>query len=366
MSVGRFKKCSLLPARSAFTLVELLVVIAIIGILIALLLPAVQAARESARRSQCTNNLKQLGLASLTYESAFGHLPPGYLGSTDMSFPDANQIGGRFNQWTSVFVELLPYLEEVSLQDAFTESLTLGARNFDRNFWLNADARAVAQRQVDSFLCPSTPDQRPISRALLRVFGSFPAGWDASADFNGFVHKSDPIVNNSLDYGISQYQGVSGVYGDVGPGVINDEGFDVSKSLSGVFTVRSRTRLSEVTDGTSQTLMFGEAPGTFGSLIETVYDPDPLGGYLQGFAWAGSGAIPTHLGLDVSKENGSPNQGAVYDNKWSYFGSFHSGDIVIFCRVDGSVHNVSKQIEDRVFRALSSKSGGEIVSGEDF
>lgn len=353
-------------ARShGFTLVELLVVIAIIGILIALLLPAVQSAREAARRTQCTNNLKQLGLAALNYESTHRYLPTGYLGSLNFSNPGANLTPGKGpNQWTSSFVAMLPFLEEGATLDAFSANLRLGPDQYDRNFWTDTAVLAAAQHEISGFLCPSTPENRPTSRILRRVYGNFPSGWDSGAEDNGYFQQSDP-VDPSQQLGITQYQGVAGVYGDVGPGVITDDGYDVSKDLSGVFGVRSKTRLSKIIDGTSHTLMFGEAPGTFGSSIETVYSPDLQSGYVQGFAWAGAGAIPAYLGLDLSKERGKPNAEADYDTKWSYFASFHNGGVVLFCHVDGSVHPLTTGIEDAVFWALSSKAGGEIIPSDN-
>ncbi|HTN74437.1 MAG TPA: DUF1559 domain-containing protein, partial [Pirellulaceae bacterium] len=105
-----------------FTLVELLVVIAIIGILVALLLPAVQAAREAARRMQCMNNLKQLGLAAHNFHSAHGKLPPGFLGPV----PAQDNIGG--DQCIGVLAFLLPYLEQQAVYDGVTIEKRLDLR----------------------------------------------------------------------------------------------------------------------------------------------------------------------------------------------------------------------------------------------
>ena len=104
--------------RMAFTLVELLVVIAIIGILIAMLLPAVQAVREAARRTQCLNNIKQIALASMSYESAFQRFPPGLLGNDTIS----GGIGAN-TQSVGVFCYLLPYMEFNNVADLIEVNL---------------------------------------------------------------------------------------------------------------------------------------------------------------------------------------------------------------------------------------------------
>jgi prepilin-type N-terminal cleavage/methylation domain-containing protein/prepilin-type processing-associated H-X9-DG protein len=126
--------------RRAFTLVELLVVIAIIGILVALLLPAIQAARESARRTQCTNNLKQLGLALQNYESAKGTIPGGSLGT----------IGGTSANYTSPHTLLLPYVEQSQILDLYD----MDAGPFDGENFL------AGSKQPNLLLCPSDSNHR--------------------------------------------------------------------------------------------------------------------------------------------------------------------------------------------------------------
>ena len=111
-------------SSAGFTLVELLVVIAIIGTLVALLLPAVQSAREAARRNTCANNLKQIGLATLNFESSRKRFPPGFLGNTEASNYGAVSGPRGRNQWIGVLVYLLPYLEAQPVFDRLSETLT--------------------------------------------------------------------------------------------------------------------------------------------------------------------------------------------------------------------------------------------------
>lgn len=141
------------PTHSAFTLVELLVVIAIIGILVALLLPAIQSARESARRTQCLNNLKQLGVALQNYVSAEKHLPPGAVAKT---YPPQPSHPETFYRW-SALAHLLPYLENQSVRDLLDLSLPLympaaGYPIADRN-------KAGIAKILPEFLCPSDTGQ---------------------------------------------------------------------------------------------------------------------------------------------------------------------------------------------------------------
>lgn len=144
-----------------FTLVELLVVIAIIGVLVALLLPAVQAARESARRSQCTNNLKNIGLALINYETSRGKFPAGRLGC------DGTQNSAYCKDFTedervgpSAFVAILPQLEQTALYEQFAQDQFVGGpwRNGSDTAWVSRYAEAIAARPK-VFVCPSDANE---------------------------------------------------------------------------------------------------------------------------------------------------------------------------------------------------------------
>ena len=140
-----------------FTLVELLVVIAIIGVLVSLLLPAVQAAREAARRSNCTSNLRQVGFAALNYESANKRFP-GHLSSFNYSNQNAssdNQL--RPQQHTGVLTFLLPYMEAQSVYTMFTANTKLGVDVYDKAFYSleSTTAWEAAHAQLSTLLCPS-------------------------------------------------------------------------------------------------------------------------------------------------------------------------------------------------------------------
>ncbi len=346
-------------APYAFTLVELLVVIAIIGILVALLLPAVQAAREASRRSTCANHLKQMGLAALNYESARGHLPPGYLAGRNFIRPARDSDGQGPHQFCGVLVFLLPYMEQQPLYDQFTQTLDIGIDNRDENYALEANAKIAAQASVETFLCPTTSDEQPELGIIDKVYGILDGGFLKlnSARWGDLEDKP---------FGRTHYLGVSGVLGPVSSNLvynIRGRSRNVIDELLGVFSVRSRTELAEVTDGTSQTLMFGEAPGTIGISIPDRVEPGLHDGFVEGFAWAGWGTLPAFSGLDFS---GFAIGDARYDAIWSHYSSLHAGEIVQFCFVDGSVHSLTRDIERELFLELSTMQGAEVVSNGDF
>ena len=238
--------------RAAFTLVELLVVIAIIGILVGLLLPAVQSAREAARRMQCSNNLKQIGLAMHNYESAFGRLPAGYL-----SYATRNGAGPAWaaidqDTWDASpgwgwAAQLLPFMEQTPLANAL---------RFDRSIW-DASNRPFVQTQIATFLCPSASgDQESF---VVR---------DATG--NALTRYAEPIRLGRSNYIASH--GQESCWGDCGASSqglvftniytgetktvqINGNARNVA---DGPFYRNSGTRFAEVSDGLSNTKFVGE------------------------------------------------------------------------------------------------------------
>ena len=202
--------------RRGFTLIELLVVIAIIGVLIALLLPAVQAAREAARRSQCVNNLKQLGLATANYHSAFDCFPPGGLPAMRAG---TLALAGPYSSW-SCFAFMLPNMEQQSIYNAINWSVATGQGDTLSTYIQSTVLRTV----VNTFLCPSA---------------------------------SPPSGNiNGLGFGVPA-PGCS-YFGNAGATFEYDAG-QTNGPPNGVFRYRgSQIGIRDVRDGTSTTIAFGE------------------------------------------------------------------------------------------------------------
>ncbi|MGB7733430.1 MAG: DUF1559 domain-containing protein [Thermoguttaceae bacterium] len=250
----------------AFTLVELLVVITIIGVLIALLLPAVQQAREAARRAQCSNNLKQIGLAAHNFHTANNRFPPGFLGYLPpVTVAAAKDTGGQ--QLTGVLPFLLPYMELNDLYDQLDADLIQsiasggtplynGVSVTDINkastspWWVRGTppaigAQVIAQTRIGSFVCPSDyPYERHDPFVCIYFWFDGTTGWEEALYLGN--HASDP-------YGRTNYLGCAGDLGMCGNSYFDPR--------HGVFYSRSKTNIREITDGTSKTLLFGEAMG---------------------------------------------------------------------------------------------------------
>jgi prepilin-type N-terminal cleavage/methylation domain-containing protein len=320
--------------RVGFTLVELLVVIAIIGMLIALLLPAVQMAREAARRSQCSNNLKQLGLAAHHFQNSHDRFPPGYLG------PKPQAIAPPWvGQFVGVIGFLLPYHEQGTVHDQmdadFVDHDLISVFDIEKQgdqFWRRDRAWEMGQTRINSFLCPSdNPYGKPDTFVVLHLFydPDRPTPTGHGAVVQAGARFTDPETNNSL--GRTNYLGVAGA-----AGVTGAPKWDFWR---GVFYNRSKLDFKDVTDGSSNTLLFGENTGGEAS------EEGSSGPF--SFAWIGCGALGTAWGLE--------------GDGWYQYSSRHSG-VVQFCLADGSVQRVSVQMDLETFKALSAVADGEAIS----
>jgi prepilin-type N-terminal cleavage/methylation domain-containing protein len=315
--------------RCAFTLIELLVVIAIIAILVGLLLPAVQKVREAAARTQCRNNLKQLGLAAHQYNDVYHSLPPGWLGTSPQLDALASQPYGpgttNFGwpgQFVGVLFYLLPYIEQENLYTQTTAGMPTDYFSVNANYspwWAWNGTWAAAQYRIKTFECPADDPYSNtvgtiVSNHLMVLNGGY------------FFQAQGWIIPNEGGAGLGRanYVGVAGQAGTV-TGYTN---------LKGVFTNRSSTPLVQVTaaDGTSNTLMFGDYLG----------DAD-AGPRQMAMSWMGAGAFCTYFGLPTgpSPQNTTGVLYGVNNDGIDCFGSKHTG-IVQFCYADGSVHALLK------------------------
>ena len=296
--------------RAAFTLIELLVVIAIIAILIGLLLPAVQKVREAAARLQCSNNLKQVGLATHNYHDANQSLVPAWIGDNSKD-PDG---------WATWAVLLLPYLEQDSVY-----------RLWDLRYPASKQSTAAYQQQLKMLHCPSRPD-------FVLSQGDFTTAGGGLTDYAAAFGTAANFVNSN------------GAIIPTNPPVSADAGGNP------IYTSwRGQLNFGSVTDGTSSTLMFGEKHIRPASLRGKNEDRSVFGGQNNSVRRM-AGTAPNG---DVRPLRPANDQNGVKANE--SFGGPHTG-VTQFVFVDGSVRPLSLTTDLQTLSNLITRAGGEVVS----
>jgi prepilin-type N-terminal cleavage/methylation domain-containing protein/prepilin-type processing-associated H-X9-DG protein len=358
-----------------FTLIELLVVIAIIAVLIALLLPAVQSAREAARRAQCTNNLKQLGLAVHNYISANEAMPMG------MQWQHYRATPCGYSTTVSIFPALCMYMEQ---QQVFNST------NFSLNMFL-ADNNTVHGIGINTLWCPSdgTIGQATVLGAT--DFFSVPAGQQPIMQYSSYGGNS----------GLWDYLPYPQTYDCMAGGAAYST---MIGSMNGIFYMDSSTRISAITDGTSNTLLFGERAR---GILAT--KPAASGGGMgPGSDWAewhwwtsgnyGDTMFDTLYPINAHKklkDRGIADPPNSHNNStiWTVAASSYHPGGANFCMADGSVRFIKEtinswQVSDTasglptsvsisgdiyvlngplgVYQALSTRNGGEVISADAY
>ncbi len=311
-------------APQGFTLVELLVVIAIIGLLVSMLMPAVQKAREAARRSSCMNNMKQLGLASHNYHDTHQAFPSGWI--EDLNLPVTDYPYDQ-TQFTQTVILPLAGNQQLQLRDwavsgyfgwhaLMLSQMDAGTVVIDFKLAKNDPVNwSMIQVPIDSYVCPSA---------------SYPSA-------------------RLQNLGYTSYRGNMGWWPSIDPST-NQASAPMN---NGIFYQNSQVNFRDITDGTGQTFLFGET--LFGGYWGDSYaccararDDQPTAAAPINF--------DIHWTAPSNAQGGNNNVNAHFFS----FGSFH-GDVANFALVDGSARSIAKNIDTKVFRSLCSRNGRETI-----
>lgn len=325
--------------RYGFTLVELLVVIAIIGVLVALLLPAVQAAREAARRAQCGNNLHQMGIGAQNYAATNGALPMGYGRSLEHVENNINFVKH------GLFVDILPYMEQGNIYDQIIFDYYKQGKQYYED--------PARDTLIESYACPSWPDAKVTLSAA-----------------SGYEYQLGAV---------NTYTGVGGAVRNRGEllvpsvfGKVPDNGaFLLQEIRSGagprprLIVIGKERKLGQILDGQSNTFMVGEFVHRnccLGQLVE-----EPPGNvrpwYVSGFSDGPYGfkVLETSPNACVVRNSGACVTGNAINFNYLPLGSFHPGG-THFVYIDGSVHLIGDEIDIEIYKDLATTNGEERVN----
>ena len=313
-----------------FTLVELLVVVTIIGILVALLLPAVQAAREAARRLECGNHLKQIGLALHGYAQAHGVFPPGCIVRTGTPpgwrpWQEAKSAGLSQQHGTSWMLQFLPYVEQHTLYDQwdFTQNVVGNAR--------------VAESDISTFYCPT---RRTGIRSTDRAHLPVNAWARGGNDYGGCIGSGNGWTNDSYRYFTM-------------PELHNEAEHWQVPTRVGIFLPNRSAQFLDIRDGTSSTIMIGE--------LQRLVSPPSGVSSVEGWA---AGGVATLFTTNNDEKSGIYQSGGMNNLFFESPGSEHPGGGQ-FGMADGSVHFLSETISSKdansLFPLLGSMADGQIA-----
>ena len=309
-------------SRRGLTLIELLVVIAIIGILVALLLPAVQRSREAARRLQCSNNLKQIGLASHNYHDAVNTFPSAY--QTFIQTQGVPNSGPEFGPGWGWAAMLLDRLDEAPVFHALNFDLPIGSAEV-------ATARSV---RISTYLCPSSPDNGPVKY----LYGG-PLGGANDISPSQYVASGGQFLTSATATG----------------------------ATNGVFFRNSRVSIADITDGSSTTFMAGERSR---NVAEATWV-----GVIPGAIVCTDASWQVHV-CEPDTTLVLAHTGPAADGSWSEVPNFRSADDDDFWSLhpggcnflfaDGSVRFLKQTIDPSIFSFLSTRAGGEVIGGDQY
>lgn len=344
--------------RSAFTLVELLVVIAIIGILVGLLLPAVQAAREAARRMQCSNNMKQMGLAMHNYESTYKKLPSGGEG-TDMSLNPPARTDYSFAPH-SPFTVMLPFMEQGNIFNMMNLSFYYNDSRFPAN-------QVATQNQVPIFVCPSDPFGDTLDLFRFGRLDYFCVVY-TDIDPTGTAPTSNVMSTTQLGLlGFAALPGSSPINGRLSWPTLSGASDGLSNTVAIIEDAGRLDASSSYGSSTGSTSKYNDPACTLGvgvgcppnnkrSVVRWA-DPDAAGSGVSG-----APNIKAYI-----NQNKTPTGGLAATCRWSDYNcgpndepfSFHSGGVQTVLG-DGSVHFLSETIDPISFRAILTRAEGVV------